>query len=70
MNEPNLLIICVTGFLAVMLLLSILAGVIRILTALFPEAIIDGDPAVLAAISATVTAVHPGSKVTAVEEIR
>jgi hypothetical protein len=67
MTEPNLLIISLSAFIAVILLLSLLAGIIRALTALFPVA--DGpDAAVLAAISAAAARVYPGTKVTRIEE--
>lgn len=69
MTEPNLLIISVSAFIAVIVLLSFLAGIIRLLTALFPAA--EGlDAAVVAAISATAARVYPGTKITKIEETR
>jgi hypothetical protein len=72
MTDPNLLQICVTAFLAVVLLLSLLAGVIRLLVATFPvtEQPTGPDAAVLAAIHTAAAALHPGARVTNIEEIR
>lgn len=54
---------------AVLVLLSILAGLIRTLTALFPapEA---SDAALVAAITSAVSRVHPGMAVTNIQEKR
>jgi hypothetical protein len=69
MTEPNLLVISISAFIAVILLLSFLAGIIRLLTALFPVA--EGlDAAVVAAISAAAARVYPGTKITKIEEKR
>jgi hypothetical protein len=70
MTEPNLLIVCVTAFVAVVLLLALLAGTIRLLMAVFPERLEGPDAALLAAIHAAAAAVHPGTRVTRIEEIR
>jgi hypothetical protein len=69
-NDPSLLVICATAFVAVMLLLSLLAGVIQILMILFPEEDKGADPALLAAVHTAAAAAHPGHRVTSVEEVR
>jgi len=71
MDSNQLLYICLSSLLAVFVLLSFLAIVMRILVAAFPEALeklAKSDAALLAAISATVTNMYPGLQVTRVEE--
>ncbi len=72
MNPPDLLVICTSAFVAVFLLLSFLAVVMRGLMAVYPEREVVGgmDPATLAAVTAAATFAFPGTKVTNVEEIR
>jgi hypothetical protein len=70
MTEPNLLVICIFAFIAVFLLLTLLAGVMRAMTALFPHRE-DGPDAVLAAaITAAAATAYPGTRVTHIEENR
>jgi len=71
MDSNQLLYICLSSLLAVFVLLSFLAIVMRILVAAFPEALeklAKSDAALLAAISATITNMYPGLQVTRVEE--
>lgn len=68
MGPPNMLLICVSAFIAVFVLLALLALAMRSLIAVFPERLVKVDPALLAAVSATVSAVFPGTKITRVEE--
>lgn len=70
MGPPNMLLICVSAFTAVFVLLALLALAMRSLIAVFPERLAKVDPALLAAVSATVSAVFPGTKITRVEEER
>ncbi len=71
MAEPNLLLVCITAFIAVILLLALLAGAIRALTVIFPEKTAEGpDAALLAAIHSAAAVAFPGRKVTRIEEIR
>jgi len=71
MTEPSLLVASLTAFIAVALLLSLLAGVIRLLTAVFPERETHlDDGALIAAIHATAARAHPRSRITRIEEIR
>jgi hypothetical protein len=65
-----MLLICVSAFIAVFALLTLLALAMRSLIAVFPERLAKADPALLAAVSATVSAVFPGTKITRVEEER
>ena len=52
------------------LLLSFLALAMRGLIAVFPEKAVTTDPALLAAVTAAVSAVYPGSKITRIEDQR
>lgn len=70
MQEPNLILICAVAFAAVLLLLSILAGLIHLVTRLFPEKSEQTDAAVIAAIHTAVSSKIPGAKVTRIEEIK
>jgi hypothetical protein len=70
MTEPDLLTICAAAFLAVLSLLTLLAGMIRLLVMLFPEKEDGPDAALLAAITSAATAAYPGTRVTKIEELR
>jgi hypothetical protein len=73
MNPPDLLVICLSAFVAVFFLLSFLAVVMRLLISAFPAAAekIGGiDSATIAAITAAAAYAFPGTKVTKVEEIQ
>jgi hypothetical protein len=69
-TEPSLVVVCATAFAAVVVLLSFLAGVIRLLSVAFPHREERFDAAVLAAITTAAAVAYPGSEVTAVEENR
>ena len=68
MESASLLLVCVSAFIAVFILLSALALVMRALMALFPEPGSEDDSAQLAAIAVATSAAYPGMKVTSVEE--
>ena len=70
MENPNLLLICLNAFIAVLGLLTVLAGAIRGLVELFPERPPKTDTVVAVAIAAAVNAVSPGARVTRIEELR
>ena len=70
MNQPELLVICLSAFVAVFLLLSFLAVVMRVLINVFPEKVGGIDSATIAAVTAAAAYAFPGTKVTKVEEIR
>lgn len=69
MTEPSLLIICAAAFVAVILLLSFLAGIIRVLTTLFPVPE-DTDAVLIAAITSAHAGAYPGTRITKIEEHR
>lgn len=71
MTEPNLLTISIFAFIAVFVLLAVLAVLMHALTVLFPEKSSDDqDAAMLSAIMSAAAAAYPGMRVTHVEEIR
>jgi hypothetical protein len=70
MNPPDLLVVCLSAFVAVFLLLSFLAVVMRLLMAAYPEKVGGIDSATIAAVTAAAAYAFPGTKVTNVEEIR
>ena len=69
MGNPDLLMVCVAAIVAVFVMLSVLAGVIRILTLAFPGLQPPTiDSTVVAAVSAAVAATHPGTRISRIEE--
>ena len=73
MPAPNPLVICSIALLAVFIVLTALAAVMRGLIALFPppdEPVDVIDPALVTAIAEGVRATYPGTKVTGIEEVR
>jgi hypothetical protein len=73
MPEASLLTVCAVAGLSVFVVLSFLAGVIHALNLAFPPpAVATGaaDPAVVAAITRAVEVARPGSRVTAIEELK
>lgn len=70
MSEPSLLTVCLQAFTAVMVLLAILAGIMRLLINFFPEVKSGPDATVVAAINQAVHSVLPGATVSQIEEVR
>jgi hypothetical protein len=70
MSSVNLLSVCGSAFVGVFLLLAVLALIMRIILYIFPQREAGTDVAVLAAVTAVVGAVYPGSEVTKVEEVK
>lgn len=70
MALSGLLVVCGAAFLAVFAVLTLLALVIWLITAAFPERAGTDDAAVLAAITAVVARAAPQARVTRVEEQR
>jgi len=71
MDEPELWLVCLNAFVAVMALLWLLAIAMRLLITLFPvKKTINPDGAVHAAIAKAVDQVCPGATVSRIEEIR
>lgn len=73
MPDTSLLIVCGVAGLSVFMVLSFLAGVIRLLNLAFPppaEPATTIDPAVVAAITQSLRAARPGTRVTGIEELK
>ncbi len=71
MNQPDLLAVCLTAFASVFVLLALLAGVIRIVTFVFPARPERGiEPALVAAVAGSVAVLRPGARVTTIVEER
>jgi hypothetical protein len=68
MDSLELLFVCLSALLAVFVLLTILAIIMRILIALFPEKLAKSDAALLAAVTTAAASIYPGMRVTRVEE--
>jgi hypothetical protein len=66
----ELISVCISAFIGVFLLLTVLAIVMRIILVLFPAKEIDEDGAMLAAVATTITTMFPGTKITKIEEIK
>jgi len=65
--EQNLLTTCAIAFGAVLGVLSLLAALIRGLTALLPDGSPEGDPAMIRAVEEAVNQAFPGCRVISVE---
>lgn len=71
MESLGLLYGCLSALLAVFVLLTVLAIIMRALIAVFPETLeklAQSDSATLAAVTTAVSTAYPGMKVTKVEE--
>jgi len=69
MEDVNLVVICLNAFVAVLILLALLAFGMRLLTSLFPVPRTPSHVAVTAAISTAVATILPGARVTRIEEL-
>ena len=70
MPSIELLLICLSAIVTVFALLSLLALVMRLIIAVFPEKVADTDSAYLAAIASVISTIYPQTKITKVEEIK
>ncbi len=70
MGSMDLVYICASAFVAVFLLLTILAIMMRVIVALFPPEDTTSDNAVIAAIASVAASVYPGTKISKVEELK
>jgi len=70
MSSSELLVICVSAFLAVFVLLGILALLMRLILVVFPAKQSTTDTAAIAAMTALAQSMYPGMKVTRVEELK
>ena len=68
MLNNDLLLICGVAFLMVFIILTLLALSMRIIILVFPEKSAKIEAAMIAAVTAAVQTIMPGTKVTKVEE--
>jgi hypothetical protein len=68
MQSTDLLMICISAFIAVFVLLTVLAVLMRLIIVFFPQKKALSDAAVLAAVTTVMHSLYPGTKVTRVEE--
>lgn len=69
MNNPDLLTISISAFIAVFFLLSFLSLLMKIIISIFPEKTKKDDLALYAAISTNINKIYPNSKITHIEEV-
>jgi len=70
MPSPELWLVCLTAFCAVAALLTLLAGIMRLILTIFPYKEEATDAVVLAAVASVVQSIYPGTRVTKVEELK
>ena len=70
MGSTELLMVCASAFIAVFLLLALMALVMRIIIILFPQSAIGADAATIAAVASVISAAYPGTRITKVEELQ
>lgn len=71
MEEPNLLLVCLNAFAAVMVLLTLLTLAMRALITVFPEKKpASEDKALVTALNMALDKASPGARVTRIEELR
>jgi hypothetical protein len=68
MESYGLISICISALIAVFLILSLLAAIMRLITIIFPDKEGKDDAAVLAALTSAVNQYYPGTHITKVEE--
>ena len=67
MSSPDIVTVCSTAFFATFVLLTVLAAMMRLLIALFPEREEQMDTATVAAIAAAVRSQYPTKKIVRIE---
>ena len=69
MSSDDFVVICVTGFVTVFALLSLLALLMRLLILVFPEKEREeSDAAMIAALTMTMSYLYPGSRIVRIEK--
>ncbi len=68
--SADLVTICISAFLAVFALLSVLAVVMRLILVIFPQKDGGTDATVIAAVTATMNTIYPGFEITRIEETK
>ena len=70
MQSPDIISVSLSAFVAVFLILSALAGLMRLMIRFFPTKETEEDLAVYSAIVSAHSVVYPGRKITKIEEVR
>lgn len=70
MSSPDLFTVCISAFISVLLLLSLMALAMRLIILFFPEREKGADPTVVAAVASTFSALYPGTKVVKIVEVK
>lgn len=70
MASANLVVVCISAFAAVFLILAVLAILMRLITAIFPQRDSGADAAIIAAVTSTMSTIYPNSRITNIEERR
>ena len=70
MESTGLLTICLSAFLAVFVILSLLAGFMRLIMLIFPVKEMKEDVAVIAALTSVLHQYNPGKNITKIEEVK
>jgi hypothetical protein len=70
MPTQDLLTISTIAFGFVLVLLSVLAGMIRLIMLLFPAKAEESDTALVAAVTSVYSTLYPGTKLTTMEEVK
>jgi hypothetical protein len=68
MESLGLLTICISAFVSVFILLTVLALAMRLILVVFPVRTAETDAAIIAAITTAAGRVFPGTSVTRIEE--
>ena len=68
MDGPNLLIVCISSFVAVLFILSFLAVVMHFLLIIFPVKPKEDDTTIIAAITTAYNNQYPGTRITNIGE--
>jgi hypothetical protein len=70
MASSSLVFICLSAFIAVFVLLTVLAVVMRLILLTFPEKEKMLDAAIIAALTTTMQTVYPGTTIKNIEEVK
>ena len=70
MESTGLLTISLSAFLAVFIILSLLAVFMRLMMLVFPAKELKEDVAVIAALTSVVQKFNPGKNITKIEEVK
>ncbi len=70
MEVSGLISICLSALVAVFLVLTFLAIIMRFIIFIFPEKQKDEDQALIAAITSTINRLYPKTQITKIEELK